>query len=116
MYACVTEEDFYWLTGILEGEGTFLAGSPSASGLPVVRVTMTDRDVVDRVGRILRRSVTPLDPRSDRYKMPYCTSVKGAPAVQLMRLVEPLLGPTRWRQIARVLATWRERPARWPTK
>jgi hypothetical protein len=112
----VTEEDLYWLAGILEGEGTFVVGSPSANGLPVVRVTMTDRDVVDRVGRILRRSVTPLKARRDDYKVPYATSVKGAPAVELMRLVEPLLGPTRRTQIARVLATWRARPARWPTK
>jgi hypothetical protein len=109
----VRESDLHWLVGILEGEGTFVAGSPSAPGLPLVRVSMTDRDVVDRVGSILHRSVTPLRPRQDDYKVPYCTSVKGAPAVELMRLVEPLLGERRRGQIARVLATWRPRPARW---
>lgn len=52
-------EDFAWLVGILEGEGTFYIsqmGSPALSGqrywLPRIRVKMTDSDVITRVHRI----------------------------------------------------------------
>jgi hypothetical protein len=37
-----------WLAGILEGEGSFIKPVPSAPRLAVVRISTTDRDVVER--------------------------------------------------------------------
>lgn len=74
---------------------------------------MTDRDVVARAGGLLRRSVIPVAKRQEHYKIPYLTCVKGTPAVELMRLIEPLMSGARRRQIARAIASWHGRPTRW---
>jgi hypothetical protein len=81
----------------------------------VLRVSMTDRDVVDRVGRLLRRAVTPLRPRRNGYRRPYATSVKGTPAVELMRWVFPAMSIDRRRQIESAVASWHGKSARWPS-
>ncbi len=106
---------FHWLVGILEGEATFVAASPSAPGRPLVRLVMTDRDIVERVAAIFGRAVVPLSPRRENYKIAYATVIKGAGAVAVMGLVRPHMGPTRTAQIARAMASARvrtRRPAR----
>ena len=104
--------EFHWLIGILEGEGTFGAASPSAPGIPVVRVVMTDRDVVDRVGALWGRAVFPLAPRQPHHKVPYVTALKGAAAVVLMKKVREHMSASRQRQIDRAVRTWRGHRAR----
>jgi hypothetical protein len=79
----------------------------------MVRVTMTDRDIVERVGRLLGRAVLRLRPSRAGYKRPYATSVKGTPAVELMRWVFPLMSVDRQRQIDSAVASWHGKPARW---
>ncbi len=106
-------DDFHWLTGILEGEGTFLAGPPSDPRSPAIRLSMTDRDVVERVGRLFERAVIELRPRRADHKIPFVTTVKGTPAVELMRAMRPLFGAARRAQIDRAIASWHGRPARW---
>ncbi len=49
----LTNDDAQWLAGLLEGEGSFLAGPPSARNVPRVALEMTDRDVVARAARLL---------------------------------------------------------------
>jgi hypothetical protein len=99
--------------GILEGEGTFLAGPPTARGQPVVRVSMTDRDVVERVGTLIDRAVVPVRTRRAHHKTPYVACIKGAPAVALMRAVQPHMGAIRKAQIDRAIASWHGHRARW---
>src|SRR4051812_10573351 len=48
-------QDLSWLAGLLGGEGSFLAGSPSAPHRPSIQVVMIDQDVVERVGRLVDR-------------------------------------------------------------
>jgi hypothetical protein len=103
---------FYWLAGILEGEGTFLSGPPSSPNSPVARISMTDRDIVARAAMLLERAVTPERARKVHYKPPYITQIKGVEAVRLMRAMRPVLGPDRRRQIDRVLARWAPRRIR----
>jgi hypothetical protein len=110
----IDDQDFFWLIGILEGEGTFLAASPSGRGIPVVRVSMTDRDVVDRVGRLIERAVVPVRKRRVHHKTPYVTTIKGAPAVLLMRAIYPYMGTYRQPQIERAIASWHGHRMRWP--
>jgi hypothetical protein len=102
----INSTDFFWLVGILEGEGTFLAGPPSARGQPIVRVSMTDRDVVDRVGTLIDRAVVPVRTRRAHHKTPYVTCIKGAPAVALMRALLPHMSVLRTAQIQRAVASW----------
>ena len=88
-------QDFHWLCGILEGEGTFIAGPPSAPRTPVVRVVMTDLDVMRRVGAYLGRAVSESTRRKDGYRTPYVVSVRGLDAVRVMASMRPELGEAR---------------------
>ena len=97
---------FYWLAGILEGEGTFLSGPPSQPNSPIVRISMTDADVVTRAAALLHRAVTPTRARKAHHKQPFITQIKGAEAVALMVAIRPVLGPDRRAQVDRVLAAW----------
>src|SRR5258706_4559583 len=103
------ESDFHWLVGIVEGEGTFTVPRDAPRRSPALRVTMTDADVLQRVAGLFDRAVVALGRREDRFKDDYATAIKGAPAVQLMSEMRPFLGPTRRRQIQRVLDAWRPR-------
>src|SRR6266566_8861099 len=105
----VEELEFHWLVGILEGEGTFLRGAPSKPGAPILRVSMTDRDVVERVAKLFGRAVVRLRRRRPHHKVPYATTIKGAPAVQVMCAVRPFLGKTRQLQIDRAISSWQTR-------
>lgn len=67
---------------------------------------MTDRDVVDRVARLLHRAVVVTRPRRPGYKVPYLVSIKGTSAVALMRAVRDEMGIARRIRIDRALATW----------
>jgi hypothetical protein len=83
-----------------------VAASRSSPGIPLVRVVMTDRDIVERVGAILDRAVIPLPRRKSRYKVAYATTIKGSEAVLLMRAISAHVGPTRVTQIQRAIASW----------
>lgn len=77
---------------------------------------MTDRDVVERVGTLIERAVIPVRKRRAHHKTPYVTTIKGAPALSLMRAVHPYMGALRRPQIERAIASWRGHRARgqWP--
>ena len=105
-------DPFYWLAGILEGEGTFMSGPPSRPNAPIVRISMTDRDVVERSAALLDRAVTPVRARKPHYKPPFITQLRGVEAVDLMLAVRPILGVDRTVQIDRVLTRWKPRGVR----
>jgi hypothetical protein len=52
MPTIMTDQDFYWLAGLLEGEGSFLPGPPSAPNSLRIALMMTDADVVARVAAL----------------------------------------------------------------
>lgn len=64
---------------------------------------MTDRDVVVRVAELFHRAVVATRPRQDHHKVPYVTTIKGAPAAHLMRTIAPLMSSRRQGQIERAL-------------
>lgn len=108
-----SEADLYWLAGILEGEGTFLAGPPSAPSVPRIRVEMTDADVVERVAGMFNRTMQQHAQRPGHTKPTASTTVKGASAVQLMRLIRPVLGERRRARIDEILAQPHAQRVRW---
>jgi hypothetical protein len=75
---------------------------------------MTDRDVVERVGKLIERAVIPVRKRRAHHKTPYVTTIKGTPAVSLMRAIHPYMGTFRQPQIERAIASWHGHRARWP--
>ena len=70
---------------------------------------MTDRDVVERVAKLFGRAVVQLRRRKPHHKLPYATTIKGAPAVQVMNAVRPFLGKTRKLQIDLATSSWQTR-------
>jgi len=79
-----------------------MVGPPSSPRCPVVRVEMTDRDIVVRVAALIGRTVSSPNPRNG-YKRSYITAIKGRPAIAVMLRVAPLLSEMRRRQIRRAL-------------
>ena len=67
---------------------------------------MTDRDVVERVAKLFGRAVVRLRRRKPHHKIPYATTIKGAPAARVMCAVRPFLGKTRELQIDLAIASW----------
>jgi hypothetical protein len=70
---------------------------------------MTDRDVVEHVAKLIGRAVVQLRQRKPHHKLPYATTIKGAPATRVMYAVRPFLCKTRRLQIDRAISTWRSR-------
>src|SRR5256712_8101902 len=102
----------FWLAGILEGEGSFLAGSPSSPTCPAIRLPMTDVDVVERVAAIFERAVVATRARKAHHKRAYVTTIKGAGAARMMMALVPLLSQRRIRQIGRALRHHGAQPRR----
>jgi hypothetical protein len=68
MGVSVPTHEVHCLAGLLEGEGSFMAGPPSNPRMPVISVHMTDEDVVARLGRIFARKVYVVRPRNPRWR------------------------------------------------
>ena len=107
------DSDLYWLAGLLEGEGSFVHGPPSSPTVPVLRVEMTDLDIVERVASCFERTLQRHRARDERHKQSYSTSIKGASAAQFMRLLRPALSARRQKQIDTALTGVPERSVRW---
>src|SRR6266542_691602 len=103
--------ELHWLAGLLEGEGSFMAGPPSNPRMPVISVHMTDEDVMARLGRIFARKVYMVMPRNPRWRTTYQVRVQGGNAVRWMTLMRPLMGARRQAQIDRALASYDPRPS-----
>ena len=73
---------------------------------------MTDKDVVERVGRLIERAVLTLRPREPHHKTPYMTTIKGTPAAHLMLAARPFLGIARQLQLDAAIASWRRNRTR----
>jgi hypothetical protein len=108
----ITGPDLCWLAGLIEGEGTFLAGPPSAPRSPAVQLSMVDRDIVERASALLGVAVTVVPSRHEGWKTAYCVRVRGARAVLWMQRLRPLMGTRRQAQIDRAIASYGPDPRR----
>jgi hypothetical protein len=80
--------------------------------VPVVRVSMTDRDVIERIGTLWHRAVIDLPRREPHHKVPYITTLKGSSSVRLMSALRPHMSSARRHQIDRAIASWHGRASR----
>lgn len=99
--------DIAWFAGIMEGEGYF--GLRKNGGL-TLEVTMTDKDVIDRVA-----SMFSFGTRAERSlpsgKTAYWWGVTKQSAVAgLMMTLLPLMGKRRQAKIIECLTRWKETP------
>lgn len=110
MEAAIETNELHWLAGLLEGEGSFMAGPPSSPRMPIISVHMTDQDVIARVGRIFARKPHSVRQRDPRWQASYLVRVTGSRAVHWMTVLRPLMGERRQAQIDRALACYAPRP------
>lgn len=104
----MSEQDFFWLVGLLEGEGTFLKGPPSAPNQPRIAVNMTDEDTVQRIASLFGVGYihTRRHERHDNWKPAFTVKVVGKPAMELMRQIQPHMSKRRQEQIQRALDSY----------
>lgn len=98
------DRDLYWLAGLLEGEGSFLKGPPSAPNNLRIALAMTDKDVVERVRDLFGVQVLHTrQPKEAHWKVSYQTLISGIKAMTLMLKLQPLMGERRQQQIQAAL-------------
>jgi len=98
--------DVYWLAGLLEGEGSFMAGPPSAPNQPRITVAMTDEDIIARVAEMLGVSVIPIKAGNPQHKQVFAARKVGAGAVEWMCTLRPHMGIRRRAQIDKALDSY----------
>ena len=103
-----TEQDFHWLVGILEGEGSFLKGPPSAPNQPRISISMTDADVIQRVADLFGITYchSRLDLRNPNWKCAFVAKIAGLPAVTIMKKLQPFMGARRQAQIQKAIDSY----------
>lgn len=104
-----SEQDLYWLAGLLEGEGCFSVQHypHNPKSLPVIVLRMTDWDVVVKAGEMLggnQKLPTTTKRAQNHHKDIYTWRVAGKRAVEVMRWLLPLMGIRRAARIREVLA------------
>ena|SRR5215472_10224526 len=100
-------DSYEWLAGLLEGEGSFLKGSPSRPWLPRVLLSMTDEDIVRRAADLTGvQSIHKHEHANPDWKPAFILQLSGQRAVDLMTRIRPLMGKRRQVQIDQAVACW----------
>lgn len=97
----MTENELYWLAGLLEGEGSFCKGCPSMPNSPSVNISMTDKDVIERVGTYWHVAIHKerKKNKNPKHKTPWVTRLRGYRAIELMKKIRHLMSNRRQNQI-----------------
>jgi hypothetical protein len=106
----MNNSDFFWLCGLLEGEGSFMKGPPSRPQYPVLSITSTDEDVIQRVGSLLNVGYCPVTKRQAHWKQSYTLRTHGRKAVDLMLKMRPHMSQRRQAQIDAAVISYEARP------
>jgi hypothetical protein len=101
-----------WLAGLLEGEGTFGHGPPSAPNRPLIRLQMTDEDIVARVASLLGVSYHQSQEATSVRRAAYATHLRGRRAIELMQELRPWMGRRRGQRIDEILLAYDWNPRR----
>lgn len=105
----ITMRDVAWLAGLLEGEAYFNAHGTSFT--PLIKLVMTDRDVVCRVADLFgARCLREKRREQPHWKPAYSAAKAGVIAAGWMMTLYLLLGERRRTDIRRILMAWRSRP------
>lgn len=112
----ITDNELYWLAGLLEGEGSFQCGSYSKNLNLRVSLQMTDEDVVLRALVLIQRitgrqySIYEYSPKREgrRCLTAYRVTVYGKDAIKVMKKVVRLMGQRRRKRIWQLLNGYRQ--------
>lgn len=100
----------HWLAGLLEAEGSFMKGSPSRPGCPVVSLQMTDEDVVEKAKQIVQSNRKVFccfrSKKNAAHKDAFVWQERGKAAFELMVKLRPLMGVRRQSQIDAAMACY----------
>lgn len=109
----LTLRNLDWLTGFLEGEGSFSLHSSVKSGWisPRLDAGTTDRDVIERAARTLETKVYGPYKIANGKKPYYRVFVHGSLAAGWMMTLFSLMGKRRQGRIREVLLRWRKQPS-----
>lgn len=105
----ITDKEFYWLIGLLEGEGCFMA---HRGYYPYLAIQMTDVDIIQRASRILKKRATRVSKinKSRHHRSPtkalYSVRVNGECAADWMKIIYSQMGNRRKRKIREILSAW----------
>jgi len=98
----MTDVELAWLAGLFEGEGCCRKDSRSNS--PCLKISMTDRDVIEHAAALMDgRIYGPYFRKRPNRKPSWTAYVGGDQAVSLAQQLMPLLGERRQEQIKIVL-------------
>lgn len=101
----------HWLAGLLEGEGSFIEQTDKYPAR--IALQMTDKDVIDRVGKLFNVSVSRSHSekfKQNGWKPTYAVHLRGSRAIEWMKLLQPLMGDRRKEKIDRVINSFYLRP------
>lgn len=102
------ENQIYWLAGILEGEAYFsIKDIHSSVG---IAVEMTDEDIIKRICIIFGTKYCKPKVRKSTHKQSYKTIVRGAKAVEIMKLIFPIMGDRRKERIKNCIDSYTLKP------
>jgi hypothetical protein len=101
----MTESELAWLAGLLEGEGSFLRGTPSQPNNIKVVLQMSDKDIVEKAAKLMSHAHTynAGKPKEDHWRQMYHAKASGRRAAELMLELKPYMGKRRATQIDRAL-------------
>ena len=104
-----TSVDFAWLSGLLEGEGSFYTRTPiqgKVGARPEISIGMTDKDVLERAAPLMAGKVYGPYTAGGRKKPIWYVKKTGIGALSLMVSLFATMGERRQAQIQKALSTW----------
>lgn len=103
-FSHMSADDWEWITGIYEGEGTvcYIEKGQHLN----CRIKMTGRDVVQRVGALWQRAIIENKPEKEHHKASYSVSLKGAHAVVFLSVIHNGLSKRRQEQATLKCQLW----------
>ena len=103
-------EDFYWFVGLFEGEGSVTLDIHD-KGRPNLEISMVDLDVMERVSRLLNKSLVSRTPsgknvKGESYKLVYKVKITGHKAQLVIRALLPYMSQRRQEKMREALEGW----------
>lgn len=95
-----------WLSGLMEGEGTFVRGSPAKPRRPCAAIGMADEDIVQRVCDLWGTRLYNVEVKNPKHRPVFRTELVGGSAVSLMKALRPWMGLRRQSQIDEAVASY----------
>jgi hypothetical protein len=106
-------KDWYWLAGLIEGEGCFYLNTGQGKPKIQVKVKMTDEDVIRRIHSITNLGSVngPYSNGDAKWKQVYVWTInRQADAAAFMMTIYPLMGIRRQSKMKELLTIWRAIP------